>query len=294
MSLFSLPSYCLCPCALALVLLMAAVPARAAPGVAGEALLNLAVSSTTVIVPGEYRETRMTTERSLRLSPGFAWETSTGFTGTRYSSLLPASDQSVRVTTGPQLRLGNAQLSAPLQAGYEVAGGSSADWITSTPRLTLALGPSDVVRLEARVHRRAPAQSAGARKSKKSVGMNWRHQFDERYALLTGLERRRSIDEFGVIDSDGAEVYAQISAQLPDRWRLQLNGSVYGGGIPTGTGETMALARDRATSIGLTATRELGSGWRLSGAFSLDQRQSSPSAAPVVIQSGRLRLMREF
>lgn len=269
--------------------------AFSAPLTSGQALLSLpAVTASTRNLPGSFRETSVVTEQSLTLSPRLSWETSTGLTTTQYTQAMPLRSQSARFTMGPRLQLGRFELSVPLQSGHELGSGQSdVVWTSNAPRMSLTLGPHDKIWLEARLQNRTEQRQASLRKSKKSVGINWRHAFSDRYSLRTGLGRNQEIIDDGSQRSQGAEVYAQLNMQLPDRWQLSVLGSVQMIEYPL-YGPVTQVARDQSSSLALSARRGLGGGWWLSGSYSIDQNAPSGLSIPVYTQSGRLRLTRDF
>lgn len=265
----------------------------AAPLISGEALLTLPVV-TAATEPGQFRETRVLKEQSLSLSPGFVWETSTGLSTTQYTQSLPIRTQSARMTTGPSLQLGRFGFALPMQSGYELGiGQAEATWTSNSPRMTFALGSHDQLRLELRVQNRTEQRRALSRKSRKSLGLSWRHLFNDRYSLTAGMGQNQEVAYGGPQQNRGAEVYAQMLARLPDNWQLSLLGSVQAVHYPSGGFGTRAT-RDRSSSVVLSAERGLGSKWMLSGSLSIDQHGSSGLSIPVYTQSGQLRLTRNF
>lgn len=276
---------------------MAAVAASAvaAPQTAGQARLSLPnVSTTTRNTPGVFKETLVLSEQSLSLNSRLSWETSTGLSTTQYTQTLPLRAQSARLTTGPRVQWGRWELSLPLQSGQELGSGQAdVMWTSNAPRMSLELGPNDRVWLEARVQHRTEQRQAALRKSRKSVGVNWRHAFSDRYSFRTGVGRHQETIDDGLAHSHSAEVYAQLSMQFPDRWQLNLLGSLQTVERPL-SGTSSAAARDQFASVGLSANRGLGGGWSLSGSYSIDQHQPGGLGIPVYTQSGRLRLIRDF
>ena len=269
--------------------------ALAAPLTSGQALLSLpAVTASNRNLPGSFRETSVVTEQSVFLSPRVSWETSTGLTTTQYTQAMPLRSQSARLTMGPRLQLGRFELSVPVQSGHELGSGQSdVVWTSNMPRMSFALGPDDKIWLEARLQNRTEQRQVSSRKSKKSLGINWRHAFSDTYSLRTGLGRNQEIIDAGLQRSRGAEVYAQLNMQFSDRWQLSVLGSVQMLEYPL-YGPTTRVARDQSASLALSASHGLGGGWWLSGSYSIDQNAFSGLSLPVYRQSGRLRLTRDF
>lgn len=269
--------------------------ALAAPLTSGQALLSLpAVTASSRHLPGSFRETSVITEQSVFLSPRVSWETSTGLTTTQYTQSIPLRTQSARLTMGPRLQLGRFELSVPVQSGHELGSGQSdVVWTSNAPRMSFALGPNDKIWLEARLQNRTEYRQASSRKSRKSLGINWRHAFSDTYSLRTGLGRNQESIGDDLHRSQGAEVYAQLNMQLPDRWQLSVLGSVQRLEYPL-YGSAPRVTRDQSASLALSASHGLGGGWWLSGSYSIDQNASSGLSIPVYRQSGRLRLTRDF
>ena len=265
----------------------------AVPLISGEALLTLpAVNS--VIEPGQFRQTRVSKEQSLSLASGIVWETSTGLTATQYTQALPVRTQSARFTTGPNLQLGRFEFALPVQSGYELGTGQGeAMWMSNAPRISFNLGPNDRVRLEARVQNRTEQRQTFSRKSKKSVGVNWRHAFNDRYSLRVGMGQNQDVIDDGLQRNHGAEVYAQMRARLPSNWQVSLLGSVQAVHY-TADGVVSKATRDQSSSLVLSANKGLGGRWLLSGFFSIDQIGASGLTMPTYTQSGQVRLTRDF
>lgn len=265
----------------------------AAPLVSGEALLTLPVV-TAATEPGQFRETRVLKDQSLSLGPGFVWETSTGLSTTQYTQGLPMRTQSARLTTGPSVQLGRFGFALPMQSGYELGiGQGETTWTSNSPHMNFALGPNDQLRLELRVQNRTEQRRVSSRKSRKSVGLSWRHWFNDRYSLRAGVGQNQEVVDAGLQRNHSAEVYAQMRARLPDNWQLSLLGSVQVVHYPAG-GFGNRVTRDRSSSLVLSAERGLGAKWVLSGSLSIDQNGSSGLSIPVYTQSGQLRLTRNF
>jgi hypothetical protein len=269
--------------------------ALAAPLTSGQALLSLpAVTASSRNLPGSFRETNIFTEQSLSLNSRLSWETSTGLTTTQYAQTIPLRSQSARLTTGPRLQLGRFELSVPIQSGQELGSGQSdVMWRSNAPRMSFALGPDDKIWLEARLQNRTEHRQVSSRKSRKSLGINWRHAFDETYSLRTGLGRNQEIMDDGLQRSQGAEVYAQLNMHLPDRWQLSLLGSLQRLAYPSQS-LVSRVTRDQSASLALSASHGLGGGWWVSGSYAIDQNAASGLSVPVYTQSGRLRLTRDF
>lgn len=256
--------------------------------------LPVSTSVSTRFLPGEFRERQLASESNLQIRPGLIWQTTTGLSGARYEQVMQLRNQSARVTTGPQLNWGRIELAMPLQAGQEVlvASGDS-QWASSMPRMTVQLGPDDSIRLEARATTRSDNSVTRTSKSKKSVAVSWRHAFNEKYALRTGLERSYETIEHSLENSESAQAFAQLSASLPDHWRLVFGGSLYQ--VVSRSGGLLDDAvQDRSQSLSLTANRPLVNGWKLSGSLSVSQTLHGDGGTLSTGRTGNLRLSRDF
>ncbi len=253
---------------------------------------SLTTTVSTRFLPGEFRERQLASESNLQLRPWLLWHTTTGLSGARYDQAAQFRNQSARLTTGPELRWGSIELAMPLQAGREllVASGES-QWASGMPRMTVQLGPNDSVKLEARATTRQDSAATRISKSKKAVALSWRHTFNEKFALRTGLERSSETVEHSLETSESAQAFAQLSASLPSNWRLVLGGALYQAINRSGADEA---SRDRSQTLSLSANRALVSGWKLSGSLSVRQAQNGDESSGFTSRSGSLRLSRDF
>lgn len=248
----------------------------------------------TRFLPGEFRERQLASESNLQLRPGLVWQTTTGLSGARYDQATLFRNQSARLTTGPELKWGRVELAMPLQAGQEVlAASGESQWAASMPRMTVQLGPDDSVKLEARASTRQDSAATRTSKSKRAVALSWRHAFNEKFALRTGLERSSETVEHSLETSESAQAFAQLSASLPSNWRLVLGGSLYQAINHSAAGAEDS-SRDRSQTLSLSANRSLINGWKLSGSLSVRQAQNGDESSPFTSRSGNLRLSRDF
>jgi hypothetical protein len=253
-------------------------------------LLPTNFSGSSRVLPGERRESWLSSERLLSLNSGFQWLTSTDLSRTRFDQPFPVRAQSLNLSTGPKIRLGNAELSLPFNAGRETSSlGSDATWTGSSPRMTLALGTNDKVRLEAKLSNRNDQLSTTR---KRSASVSWLHNINDRWSVKAGLRQEREFDSTDNPLSTVAETYANIDARLAGGWRWSLASSLSGTsyGIPT-SGDT--THRDRSASLALSTRYPLYGGWWISG--ELKARQTWGEAEPLwTDQSGALKLFRNF
>lgn len=251
-------------------------------------------SVSTQFIPGQFRERQLASESRLQIRPGLSWQISTGFYGTRYDQVSLFRTQTARLTTGPQLKWGAIELAVPLQAGQEVqAASGDAQWASGMPRMTVQLGADDSIKLEANASTRQENTLTRTSKSKRSVALSWRHAFNERFAVRTGLERSSETIDHSLESSESAQAFAQLSASLPSHWRLVFGGSLYQGVNHSGL-STDDASKDRSQSLSLSANRPLLNGWTLSGTLSLRHTLHSDLSAAFNSGTGNLRLSRDF
>lgn len=248
---------------------------------------NFTGSSRTL--PGESRENRLSSERALVLSSRFQWLTSTDLSRTRLDQPYPVRAQSLSLSTGPRIRLGDSEFALPLNTGREASSlGSESTWSGGAPRMTVALGPNDRIRLEARISSRNDQLSSSR---KRTTSVSWRHKFNDRWALTTGLRQERASDVLDTITSSTAETFASVEASLQGGWRWSLASSLSDSVYGAGSGENGR--RDRSASLSLSTRYPLYGGWWISG--ELRARQTwSEAETPLASQSGGLKLLRNF
>lgn len=241
-------------------------------------------------VPGEYRESRMSTRSTLTLQPGLSWSTTTGLTGTRYGQGVPMRSDAFDLSTGPRVKLGRAELELPLTAGREMNNlYGYTSWSGGASNLSVALGPNDRIRLEAKLSSRNDALSS---RTRRSANLSWRHAFTERWAVRAGLRQLRESENGGEEDRSQMESYASLNATLPGGWGWSLQGTL--GDSARWSGTTAAPRNERSAELSITGRRQLSDRWWLSGTLSSSQVQRSGVALPVTSQSGGIRLQREF
>lgn len=270
-----------------------AVPAAAAPPTGSWGLLDplrpTSLSGTSLSRPGELRENRVSGERLLPLASGLQWVTSTDLRGIRHEQVYPLQSQSLSLSTGPKLKLGQSEFAMPVHGSHEATAMGEGDrWRMASPRLTVALGPNDRVRFETRISRN---DAAGVRHSRKSTSVSWKHRINERWALSSGLTHSRSISD--AESRATAEAYAGIDAIRPGglSWSLtsRISGTTYGhvrGSEPTTRGQT--------TSLLLSTRYPLHGGWWLGSELRAAQTSYGDGLQPTSTQSAGLRLFRNF
>ena len=241
-------------------------------------------------VPGEYRESRMSARSTLTLQPGLSWSTVTGLTGTRYSQGVPMRSDAFDLSTGPLVKLGRAELELPLSAGREMNSlYGYTHWTGGGSNLSVALGPNDRVRLEARLSSRSGLAS---NRTRRSANLSWRHSFTERWAVRAGLRQLHESESGGEDDLLQTESYASLNATLPGGWGWSLQGTLGESASWSGTSTTPTNARSAEVSI--TGRRQLTDRWWLSGTLSSSYVQRNGIGLPVSSQSGGVKLQREF
>lgn len=240
-------------------------------------------------VPGEYRESRMNSRSTLTLQPGLSWSTTTGLTGTRYGTGVPMRSEAFDLSTGPRVKLGRAELELPLTSGREMNNlYGYTSWSGGASNLSVALGPKDHIRLEAKLNSRSDALSS---RTRRSANLSWRHAFTERWAIRAGLLQSHETENGGD-ETLRTESYASLNASLSSGWRWDLQGSLRTSEY-RGTGGFVDHA-DRRTLLTLTSSKIIIDRWRLSGSLSASQSTRTDLGSPVNSRSGGIRLQREF
>lgn len=241
-------------------------------------------------VPGEYRESRMNSRSTLTLQPGLSWSTTTGLTGTRYGTGVPMRSEAFDLSTGPRVKLGRAELELPLSVGRELNNlYGHTSWSGGGSNLSVALGPNDRIRLEAKLSSRSDAAST---RTRRSTNLSWRHAFTERWAVRAGLRQLRESD--GASDEDllQTESYASLNASLPGGWGWSLQGTL--GASSNWSGASAAPRNERSAAVSITGKRQLADHWWLSGTLSSSQVLRPGIGLPVSSQSGGVKLQRDF
>ena len=253
-------------------------------------LLPTNFSGSSRTLPGESRENRLSSERSLVLSQRLQWLTSTDLSRTRLEQPYPVRAQSLSVSTGPRIRLGNSELALPFNASREASSlGSESTWTGGAPRMTVALGPNDKVRLEAKLSSRNDPQSSSRRRS---TSVSWLHSINDRWSVSAGLRQEREFDGTDATLSSTAETYANVEAKLGGGWRWSLASSLSGASYGASS-STDPVHRDRAASLSLSTRYPLYGGWWISGELKTKQTWGD-AETPLANQSGGLKLFRNF
>lgn len=243
-------------------------------------------------VPGEYRESRMSSHSTLTLQPGLSWLTTTGLTGTRYSQGVPMRSDGFDLSTGPRVKLGRAELELPLSAHRELNNlYGYTSWSSGASNLSVALGPNDRIRLEAKLSSRSDAAST---RTRRSTNLSWRHAFTERWAVRAGLRQLHESDmgrDEGLLQT---ESYASLNASLPGGWGWSLQGTLGASANWSGSGTSAASRNERSAAVSITGKRQLADRWWLSGTLSSSQVLRTGVGLPVTSQSGGVKLQRDF
>ncbi len=243
-------------------------------------------------VPGEYRESRMSSRSTLTLQQGLSWSTTTGLTGTRFSQGVPMRSDAFDLSTGPHVKLGRAELELPLSAGRELNNlYGYTSWSGGASNLSVALGPNDRIRLEAKLSSRSDAAST---RTRRSTNLSWRHAFTERWAVRAGLRQLHESDMASDEDLLQTESYASLNASLPGGWGWSLQGTLGASANWSGSGTSAASRNERSAAVSITGKRQLADRWWLSGTLSSSQVQRTGVGLPVTSQSGGVKLQRDF
>lgn len=278
-----------CPLALAAIILPPLCTAAEPPDLIPPStvwLLPQQFQGSSLTLPGDRRENRLTGERSLALWPGVEWQTSTLLSRTHYEQIYPVRAQGIGLSTGPQLRFGSSELALPLSAGRDSSSiGNPSIWASGTPKMTVELGPDDRVRLEANFGRR---REAGSNRRKRSATLSWRHRLTDNWSLTTGL--RQSHESGGDTPGLTAETYASLDARFRSGWRWSLASSLSDFRYPGGSG----LQAARSTSFSLSTRYKLPDGWWISGELKSIQTDYDSDQRSIANRSVGLKLYRDF
>ncbi len=201
--------------------------------------------------------------------------------------MAPVRAQGFGLSTGPQLRLGIAELALPWNSGRDTsAANSTSTWSGGAPRMTVALGPNDRIRLEARISRR---KDAGSTKRKRTTSLSWRHSFDDAWSMSAGLREIREADESDA--SITGETWASVDARLYSGWRWSLASSLSEARTSGGSGLQPA---QRIASLSLSTRYRLSDGWWISGELKSTHSRYSDEARATTSRSGGLKIYRDF
>ncbi len=253
-------------------------------------LLPQRVYGSSQLLPGERWEGHLSGERNVALKPGIEWQTSTELSRVRYEQMMPVRAQGFGLSTGPQFRLGAAELSLPWSAGrdtHSVGGGST--WSGGAPRMTVALGPNDRIRLEARISRR---KDAGSTKRKRTTSLSWRHSFGDAWSMSAGLREMRETDEADA--SITGETWASVDARLYDGWRWSLASSLSEARTGSASAASGLQPAQRIASFSLSTRYRLSDGWWISGELKSAHTSYVNEQRQTISRSGGLKLYRDF
>lgn len=250
-------------------------------------LLPASVSESRLTRPGESHEHRFHGERTLPLSRGLQWQTSTDLRRTRYEQVFPAQSQTLNLSTGPRLKLGQVEIAVPFNTLREAnALGITDAWRSAAPRMTLALGPNDHIRLEARVSRQDVSSM-----SRRWTAISWRHHINDHWILHTGLSHALSSAED--YTSSAAEAHAGLDWSKPRGLSWSLTSRLSGSASGT-KGSREAPIRTHASSLSLLTRYPLQGGWWLGGELRTSQTYQGGGLQSVRSQSAGVRLFRNF
>lgn len=252
-------------------------------------LLPQHVHGSSQLLPGQRWEGHLTGERRLPLYRGLDWQTSTDLSRTRFEQLYPVRAQGYRLSTGPQIQLGAAELVLPWSTGRETHSiDGESTWSGGAPRMTVALGPNDRVRLEAKLSRHKQGSSTQHRRA---TSLSWRHSFSNDWSMSAGLLATR---ETGDADASiSAQTWASVDARFANGWRWSL-ASRLSDSRHAGAARLQQAQRDRAASLSLSTRYRLSDGWWFSGELKSTQTSRSTEPRQMMSHSGGLKLFRDF
>lgn len=265
------------------------LPARAeadtpAPGW----LIPQQIYGSSQLLPGERWESQLTGKRRQVLQPGMSWQTSTDLHRTRFELMYPVREHGFSLSTGPVIRLGSAEVSLPWSTGRDSqSAGAGSSWSSGAPQMSVTLGPSDRVQLEAKLSRR---RNGTANQRRRTTSLSWHHSFSKDWSLSAGL---REIRENGdTTNSITAETYASIDAFVSNGWRWSFASSL-SDQLYASAGRTVSVQRDRSASVALTTRYKLPDGWWFSGELKSTQIYRREEQRPANHAAG-LKLYRDF
>ena len=255
--------------------------------------LPLPVNGSTVVLPGQGKETRLSTDGTVDFNQVLGWQTSAAVRGTRYSQPTPLRSESVVFDSGPRVRLGNGELVLPFHAGSESLNGSQqSSFAGGAPRLTVKINKRNSVKVEARALVKNDAHNPQSSTVQKGAKLSWKHALGEHWSVRAGIER--SSDQPADAPAiDRSAAFANLNAELPQEWRLSFGGSAATSAYRSGDA-LEEVRRDRLRSFSMSAQRKLPGGWAVSGALSVSQTEVSGNNPSAFSQGGMLKLTRDF
>lgn len=247
-------------------------------------------SGSNLFIPGEIRESRLYSERKIQLQPGLNWLTSTDLAGARHGQLIPLRSQQFEWSTGPQIKLGKAEMAFPLISGRESNDlNMLSSWNGSSPTLLYKLGTKDRISVTGsyKVHNSLTSSS-----TKKSASLSWRHALTESWAIKTGITQNWENGSSNYLGSS-VETYASVHASLPHGWRWNISGSWYESKY--GSGNLLKTPQQsHVAELSLSTKYELYDGWRISGTLSASQTSRSDAGRAMMEQSSKIKIYKEF
>ncbi len=247
-------------------------------------------SGSSLFIPGEIRENRLYSERKIQLQPGLNWLTSTDLSGARHGQLIPLRSQQFEWSTGPQIKLGKAEMAFPLISGRESNDlNMLSSWNGSSPTLLYKLSAKDKIRITGsyKVHNNLTSSS-----TKKSASLSWRHALTDSWAIKTGMTQNWESGSNNYLGSS-VETYASVQASLPHGWRWNISGSW----SESKNGLSNLLntpQQNHVAELSLSTKYELYDGWRISGTLSASQTSRSDADRAMMEQSSKIKFYKEF
>lgn len=252
---------------------------------------RLSIQATSSGIPGELKETNIATESIWTLKPGWSWLTTTSLSGMRHNSLIPFRTENTRITTGPRLKIGSADIFLPFQTGYEIATGSGhMTWVSSSPGLKIAVSNQDSIQIDTRFKTsRIESIALQNIEYSKSIALSWRHNFDDNWSIRMGL--RQQTDADSLREDNLREGFARVTARLSNDWWWTLSGSI-SDTLRNPAGQGDYGLKDNSSSMSIGMRHVLNHGWELSG--TLSGSQATGDTGPYSNRSGTIKLYRGF
>jgi hypothetical protein len=254
---------------------------------------RLSIKTTSSAIPGELKETNIATESIFAFKPGWSWQTTTNFSGMRHNSLMPFRSENSHITTGPQLKIGSTNIFFPLQTGYEIATGAAhMTWVSSSPGLKINISSKDSMQIDTGFKtRRTESLALQNVESSKSVGLSWRHNFDDYWSMRIGLERR--VDAASMRSDNYKEGFARVTARLSNDWWWTLSGSI-AETLHNTKGQADYSTRDTFSTLSISTRYVLSHGWEISGTFSESKNQVIGETGSSTSRKGSVKLYKGF
>ncbi len=247
-------------------------------------------SGSSLFIPGEIRESRLYSERKIQLQPGLSWLTSTDLSGARHGQLIPLRSQQFEWSTGPQIKLGKAEMALPLISGRESNDlNMLSTWNGSSPSLLYQFSATDRIRVTGSYK---VLNNLSSSSTKKTASISWRHALTDSWAIKTGMTQSWESGSNNYLGSS-VETYASVQASLPHGWRWNIRGS-WSESKNSLSNLLNTPQQNHVAELSLSTRYKLYDGWRISGTLSASQTSRSDAEGTMMEQSSKIKLYKEF